>query len=224
MSTSFVLHENDPVSLDVLDLAFNDEQQSKNSVVLYDNPLRRRIVRETLEKDQDNPSLIKTTLAAEQERDIHSEIDYTGNVSKFTLEKANAVLPSLQAGVVPAAQLAFKRNEQSNMQNGQFILQERYEGTVLSNNGLTFEARLIQKRQIEKSVIVAEIEKASVPEVDQRFIEPGAIFYLIIGYELSGKGSRRQKAILSFQGFRKLSKELIQQYKITFADALGIEN
>lgn len=76
---------------------------------------------------------------------------------------------------------------------------QEFEGTVLSFDGATLSARLIDLTNPENPPEDATFPGAEISDEDLELAKPGAIFYWVIGYETNASRQRRRVSSLVFR-------------------------
>lgn len=104
-----------------------------------------------------------------------------------------------------------------------FETRQKWEGCVLDLNPESFVAHLVDKTKDNPDEEV-EIPFDEVSDDDRDLVQPGAIFYWNIGYEIAVKGSRKRMADLRFRRlpvWTKSEKLQAEQEAERTAEALG---
>jgi len=106
-----------------------------------------------------------------------------------------------------------------------FDVLQRFEGIVLSVQGDSFIARLIDKTNASPEE-EAEIPLAEIMPGDRELVEPGAVFYWVIGYRREEHGQVSRSSMIRFQRLPSWSPAEVERAKKaaeTFLSFLDLE-
>jgi hypothetical protein len=79
-----------------------------------------------------------------------------------------------------------------------FITEQRWQGYVTGTQGDKFQAIVYDTFDDEEDVEEAEFDRDEVSEVMRGLIQPGAIFFWDIGFQVDPSGQRIRQSIISF--------------------------
>jgi hypothetical protein len=107
--------------------------------------------------------------------------------------------------------------------SSRFVLLQKWEGEVLSTNGSTFRARLLDLTG-DNPDQEAEIRVAEVSPRDRNKIRPRGVFYWYIGYRDSLNGERERASKFYFRRLPQLEEHEVERARRAAAElrsALG---